>query len=193
MWLVVWTEAKVRTEGGKRGERQREGEIVLKPFKCPPEGSRGCQSCGAPQHQLPACVWGILLCTCLRRSVFICPFVRRPHLRRIIALEGSELWSIMRVLTHRPILSAGRCKPAQPRVDLDNTFQSEIQLCHREDEELHYHSHSPLYLLSLRAKWMWRGLDQPDTVTQRALLFPHIIFFKATLKKETIIDHIGCD
>lgn len=45
MWLVVWTEARVRTEGGGgRTERMQGWEgwgTVFKPFRCPLVGSRG--------------------------------------------------------------------------------------------------------------------------------------------------------
>lgn len=37
---------------GQREDRRREGELAFKPFKCPLEGSRGCQICGAPQFWL---------------------------------------------------------------------------------------------------------------------------------------------
>lgn len=43
-----------RREGKKN--KKREGEIAFKPFKCPLEGSRGCQVYGVSQYRLPACV-----------------------------------------------------------------------------------------------------------------------------------------
>lgn len=78
MWLVLWTEAKARTEGGRRRggkEGQKEGGrgVVFKPFKCPLEGSKGCQICGASQYWLPACVW---VSFCIPVCADLCSSVR---------------------------------------------------------------------------------------------------------------------
>ena len=47
--------------GGWRTGRG-EGEIVLKPFKCPPEGSRGCQVCGASPCRCPSVYLSLPIC-----------------------------------------------------------------------------------------------------------------------------------
>lgn len=75
--------------GGRENESEREREcrrnrkevgIVLKPFKCPLEGSGGCQICWACHYCLPAYLWlssytSVIIC-------FICPFcsVHKVHM-----------------------------------------------------------------------------------------------------------------
>lgn len=69
MWLVVWTEAKARTEGRRRGRTERE-EGGRGPSGGGHEDARSAGRLGADSQHV--CV-SILLYTCPCRCVFICP------------------------------------------------------------------------------------------------------------------------
>lgn len=134
MWLVVWTEAKARTEGRRRGRTEREeggrdGGLPSRLLSALWRGSWGCQICGASRCWLAACVCeypsvylSVPMCVHLSTTLYMCVLgevhncphgyecVLPFHVSRVVFSKCDGSWS---------------CLPAwaaSERLILDNTF-----------------------------------------------------------------------